>query len=93
VLLLIAKRGPETGSSATTVRDWRRARRGDAVRDQRALQPDDLSPALDGARARGRPTYLVKDGKVDRKQMFRASISLPELRAIAGGRASTTSRT
>jgi uncharacterized membrane protein YcaP (DUF421 family) len=31
----------------------------------------------------GDPTYLVKDGKPIRKELFRASISLPELRAIA----------
>src|SRR5581483_11744817 len=31
----------------------------------------------------GEPSYLVRKGKPDRKELFRASISLPELRAIA----------
>ena len=31
----------------------------------------------------GDPTYLVKDGRPNTKELFRASISLPELRAIA----------
>jgi uncharacterized membrane protein YcaP (DUF421 family) len=36
-----------------------------------------------GRALEGDPTYLVKDGKPDRKEMFRASISLPELRSMA----------
>jgi uncharacterized membrane protein YcaP (DUF421 family) len=31
----------------------------------------------------GDPTYLIRKGQADRKALFRASISLPELRAIA----------
>jgi uncharacterized membrane protein YcaP (DUF421 family) len=31
----------------------------------------------------GDPTYLIRKGAVDKKELFRASISLPELRAIA----------
>jgi uncharacterized membrane protein YcaP (DUF421 family) len=36
-----------------------------------------------GRALEGDPTYLVKNGKPNRKELFRASISLPELRAIA----------
>jgi uncharacterized membrane protein YcaP (DUF421 family) len=36
-----------------------------------------------GRALEGDPTYLVKNGKPDRKELFRASISLPELRSIA----------
>jgi uncharacterized membrane protein YcaP (DUF421 family) len=36
-----------------------------------------------GRALEGDATYLVKDGKPDKKEMFRASISLPELRSIA----------
>ena len=31
----------------------------------------------------GDPTYLIRKGAVDKKELFRASISLPELRSIA----------
>jgi uncharacterized membrane protein YcaP (DUF421 family) len=36
-----------------------------------------------GRALEGDPTYLVKNGKTDRKELFKSSISLPELRAIA----------
>jgi len=36
-----------------------------------------------GKALEGSPTYLVKKGAVDKEQLFRASISLPELRSIA----------
>ena len=36
-----------------------------------------------GRALEGDPTYLMKDGEPDRKELFKASISLPELRAIA----------
>jgi uncharacterized membrane protein YcaP (DUF421 family) len=36
-----------------------------------------------GRALEGDPTYVVRDGKPDRKELFRASISLPELRSIA----------
>jgi uncharacterized membrane protein YcaP (DUF421 family) len=36
-----------------------------------------------GRALEGDPTYLVRNGEPDRKELFRASISLPELRSIA----------
>lgn len=36
-----------------------------------------------GKLVEGDPTYLIRKGTVDRKELFKASISLPELRSIA----------
>jgi uncharacterized membrane protein YcaP (DUF421 family) len=36
-----------------------------------------------GRALEGDPTYLVRKGKPDRRELFKASISLPELRSIA----------
>ena len=36
-----------------------------------------------GKLVEGDPTYLIRKGAVDKKELFKASISLPELRSIA----------
>jgi uncharacterized membrane protein YcaP (DUF421 family) len=36
-----------------------------------------------GRALEGDPVYLIRNGKADRNQLFKASISMPELRAIA----------